>query len=143
MRYFLLWLVLPFMVALSFYGNLRRWEKNARILATIFSPLFHLHRYRQVASIFTFISDYFVELLFLKCLRSIETRKLRENCGTQTAKLNLARHKKRCSVGTLFCTKCPNFSTKSRNDLIYRIAKKCSAPKPDITFKCKHCFQDF
>ena len=35
------------------------------------------------------------------------------------------------------------FSTKSQNDLNYHIAKKHSAPKPDITFKCKLCFQEF
>ena len=66
-----------------------------------------------------------------------------ENCGTQTTKLNLARHKKSCSVGTLFCTQCPNSSTKSQNDLNYHIAKKHSAPKLDVTFKCKLCFQEF
>ena len=65
------------------------------------------------------------------------------DCGTQTTKLNLARHKKRCSVGTLYCTQCPNFSTKSQNDLNYHIAKKHSAPKPDVTFKCKLCFPEF
>ena len=32
--------------------------------------------YRQVASIFTFISDNFVKLLFLNCLHSIEKKKL-------------------------------------------------------------------
>ena len=51
-------------------------EYNIKILATNSSPLFHLHCYRRVASIFTFISDYFVKLFLLKCLRSIETRKL-------------------------------------------------------------------
>ena len=66
-----------------------------------------------------------------------------ENCGTQTTKPNLARHKKSCSAGTLYCTQCPNFSTKSRNYLHYHIAKKHSAPKPDVTFKCKLCFQEF
>ena len=66
-----------------------------------------------------------------------------ENCGTQTTKLNLARHKKRCTVGTLYCTHCPNFSRKSQNDLNYHIAKKHSAPKPEVTFKCKLCFQEF
>ena len=66
-----------------------------------------------------------------------------ENCGTQITKLNLARHKKSCSAGTLYCTQCPNFSRKSQIDLIYHIAKKHSAPKPDITFKCKLCFQEF
>ena len=66
-----------------------------------------------------------------------------ENCGTQTAKLNLARHKKSCSAGTLFCTQYPNFSTKSRNDLNYHIAKKHSAPKHDISFKCTLCYAEF
>ena len=64
-----------------------------------------------------------------------------ENCGTQTTKLNLARHKKRCSSGTLYFTQCPNFSTKSQNDLNYHIAKKHSPPKPDITFECKLCYR--
>ena len=66
-----------------------------------------------------------------------------ENCGFQTTKLNLARHKKSCSAGTLYCTHCPKFSTKSQNDLIYQIAKKHSAPKSDVTFKCKLCYQEF
>ena len=63
--------------------------------------------------------------------------------GTQTTKLNLARHKKSCSVGTLYCTQCPKFSKLSRNDLNYHIAKKHSAPKLDVTFKCKLCYQKF
>ena len=66
-----------------------------------------------------------------------------ENCGTQITKLNLARHKKSCSVGTLHCNQSPNSSTKSQNDLIYHIAKKHSAPKSDITFKCKLFYQEF
>ena len=66
-----------------------------------------------------------------------------ENCDAQTTKLNLARHKRSCSAGTLFCNQCPNFSTKSQNDQKYHNAKKHSAPKPDITFKCKLCYQEF
>ena len=66
-----------------------------------------------------------------------------ENCGIQITKPNIARHKKRCSVGTLYCTHCPNFSTKSQNDLKYHIAKKHSAPKPEVTFRCKLCLQEF
>ena len=66
-----------------------------------------------------------------------------EICGTQTTKLNLARHKKSCSAGTLRCSQCPNFSTKLQNDLNYHIAKKHSVPKPDITFKCKLCYAEF
>ena len=65
-----------------------------------------------------------------------------ENCGTQTTRNNIVRHK-RYSVGTLYCTQCPNFSTKSPNDLNYHIAKKHSAPKLDVTFKCKLCYQEF
>ena len=59
-----------------------------------------------------------------------------ENCGTQTTKLIVARHMKRCSAGTLYCTQCHNSSSKSQNDLNYHIAKKHSAPKLDVTFKC-------
>ena len=66
-----------------------------------------------------------------------------ENCGTQTTKLNVARHKKRGSVGTLYCTHCPKFSTKSQNNLNYHNAKKHSAPKPEVTFECKLCYQEF
>ena len=66
-----------------------------------------------------------------------------ENCGTQTTRNNFVRHKKRRSVGTLYCTQCPTFSTKSQNDLNYHIAKKHSARKPDITFKSKLCYQEF
>ena len=66
-----------------------------------------------------------------------------ENCGTQTTRNNIVRHKKRCSVGTLYCAQCPNFSEKSQNDLNYHIVKKHSAQKPDITFRCKLCYQEF
>ena len=58
---------------MAFSVNGKRFSK---ILTAHCSPLFHLHCYRQVASIFTFISDYFVKLLLFNCLRSIETRKL-------------------------------------------------------------------
>ena len=51
-------------------------ENNIKILATKFSPLFLLHCFSQVVSIFTFISDLFVRLLILECLRSMETKKL-------------------------------------------------------------------
>ena len=66
-----------------------------------------------------------------------------ENFGTQITKFNLARHKKSCSAGTLDCTRCPNFFTKSHKDLHYHIAKKHCAPKPDVIFKCKFCYQEF
>ena len=66
-----------------------------------------------------------------------------ENCANQTTRNNVVRHKYSCSAGTLYCPQCPNFFTKSQNDLNYHIAKKHSAPEPDVTFKCKLCFQEF
>ena len=69
MRYFLLRLVLPFMVALSSYGIFRKRKYNIKLVATNVSPIFHLHCYRQFACIFTFNSDYFVKLQTLNCLR--------------------------------------------------------------------------
>ena len=66
-----------------------------------------------------------------------------QNCGTQTTKYNLASHKKICSAGTLYCSQCPNFHTKSQNDLNYHIAKKHSPLKFDVTFRCKLCYQEF
>ena len=66
-----------------------------------------------------------------------------ENCGTSVTKINLSQHKSRCSGGTLYCSKCPNFSTKSREDLNYHFAKQHSAAGPSITYECKLCHPKF
>ena len=66
-----------------------------------------------------------------------------ENCGVQITKYHLARHKKRCSAGTLYCSKCPNFSTLSQDDLNYHIAKQQSAAGPSKTYKCNLCHAEF
>ena len=66
-----------------------------------------------------------------------------ENCGTQTTRNNIVRHKRSCFAGALYCTHCPNFSTKSQSDLNYHIAQKHNAPKPEFTFKCNFCYQEF
>ena len=66
-----------------------------------------------------------------------------EKCGTQTTKLSLARHKKRCSADILYCSQRPSFSSRSQKDMNYHIAKKHSVPKLDVTFKCKLCYQEF
>ena len=47
------------------------------------------------------------------------------------------------SAGTLYSTECPNFSKKSQNVLNYPFAKRDSAPKIDVIFKCKLCDQEF
>ena len=66
-----------------------------------------------------------------------------ENCGVQITKPNLARHKKRCSAGTLYCTQCPIFSTLSQDDLNYHIAKQHCAAGPSKAYKCNLCYADF
>ena len=63
-----------------------------------------------------------------------------ENCGIQTTKLNLFHHKKCCSVRTLLCTQCLNFSTKFQTDLNYHIPKKPSETKHGVISKNKGCY---
>ena len=53
-----------------------------------------------------------------------------EHCRIQVTNNNIVRHKKRCSAGTLSCTQCPNFFTKSGDDLNYHVAKQHSAAGP-------------
>ena len=65
------------------------------------------------------------------------------NCGTSVTKKHLSRHKSRFSGGTLYFANCPNFSTKSRDDLNYHIAKKPATPPLRTTHKCKICFKEF
>ena len=65
------------------------------------------------------------------------------DCGTSVTKNNLSRHKSRCSGGALYCPKCPNFSTKSRDDLNYHIAKQHSVAGPSIAYKRKLCHAEF
>ena len=65
------------------------------------------------------------------------------NCGTSVTKINLSRHKKRCSAGTLYCSQCPNFSTLSQDDLNYHFAKQHSVEGPSKTYKCKMCHAEF
>ena len=100
-----------------------------------------MHRYNQVASISRIISDYSVYYKYPSLNRNEKVTC--ENCGIQITKPNLARHKKRCSGGTLYCTQCPNFSTLSQDDLNYFIAKQHSAAGPSKTYKCELCHAEF
>ena len=118
LRFIVLWLVLLFMVGFSFYGILRKrgiyYEntcyKTSTIIsfALLLSSRFNLHVFFRLVC-----QTPNIEMLSLNQNEQVTC----ENCGTQTTKLNLARHKKSCSVGSLYCTHCPNFSTKSQNDL--------------------------
>ena len=46
-------------------------------------------------------------------------------------------------MGTLFCPNCPNFSTKSKDELNYHLAKKHAPPNVDALNKCKDCGEEF
>ena len=113
MQYFLLWLVLPL-----WYKNCKKtcYKFFAIIsIALLPSSRFNLHVYLRL----------FCQTTIIEMPSLIRKEKVTcENCGNQITRNNIVRHKKRCSVGTLYCTQCPNFSTKSQNDLKYHIAKK-------------------
>ena len=143
-RFILLWLVLPFMVALSFYGVFGKWEKsieNTRynfftIISIALPPSsrFNIHFYFRL----------FCQTTIIEMPSLIRNEKITfEKCGTQTTRNNIVRHRKRCSVGSLHCTQCSNFSTKSQKDLNYHIAKKHSAAKLGVTSRCKLRYQEF
>ena len=144
MRFFFLKYTLPFIVALSFYGIFRIWEKICKILATNFSPLFHLRCYREVGLIFTFTSDYTVKLLKLKRLRSSEKKQLHVKIVVPKLQ-NLIFRVTRRDVLLVHCivANVPISPQNHKIDLIYQIAKKHSTQKLDVTFKCKLCYQTF
>ena len=142
MRCSFLWLTLLFMVAFSFYGILRTVEslfKNtchkffAKIsFALLPSCRFNLHTYFGI-----FCQTTIIEMPLLIRKQKITC----EKCGTQTTRYSIVRHNKSCSAGTLHGTHCSNFSTKAQYDLKCHFAKKQSAPKLDVTLKCKLCYQ--
>ena len=89
-------------------------KNSSKLFPTSSSSLFHLHCYSQTNSI-SYV--HFKSLCFLRNFTQIASfnryeKVTCENCGTQTTKVNLARHKKKCSAGTLHCSQCPNLSTK-------------------------------
>ena len=101
-----------------------------------------MHCYNQVAKIVKLIFRFFCLLQKIPALdRNVKYSC--ENCGTLVTKKNLSRHKKSCSAGTLYCPKCPNFFTKSRDDLNYHIVKQQSAAGPSKTYKCTLCHAEF
>ena len=80
--------------------------------------IFRSHRYNQNAVVFTNVSENFVKQFLLKMLSLKHNKKhICENCGTETTRINLARHTKGCSVGTLYCSQCPIFSKRSQAGL--------------------------
>ena len=101
-----------------------------------------MHCYNQVAKNATFISDYSV--YYQHAFPYIRKEKVScEHCGNQVTRINLSRHKNRCSAGTSDCSQCPNFSTLFQDDLNYHVAKIYSVARPSIIYKCKLCHAEF
>ena len=132
------------MVAHSFYGFFSIWEK---ICKNIWSKFFAIISFALLPSKWFNVHvfcRFFCQTTLIEMPSLFQKEKVTcDNCGTQTTINNIVRHKKSCSSGTLYCIHCPNFSTKIHSDLDYHIAKKHSAPKLDVTFRCKLCYQEF
>ena len=144
MRYFLLWLVWPFMVTLFFNGIFCVWEQICKNTCFKFFAILSFELPPSSRFNLQIYFRPFCQITIIEMPSLIRKEKVTcENCGNQTTRNNIVRHNKSCSAGTFYCTHSPNFSTKSQKDLSYHIAKKHSAPKPVITFKCKLCYQEF
>ena len=67
-----------------------------------------------------------------------------ENCGTETTKWNIARHKKRCSVGTILLQATSDFSKTSQTDLNYlEKQKKQPSVRANNTYNVKFVWRKF
>ena len=138
LRFILLWLVFPFM-EFSVYK-----KKYTRLLATDFSPFFHLHCYRQVASVFTFMLDYSVRLLIFKRFRSIETKKLHVRIVVPKLQCLILLVTRR-DVQLEHCI-IPNVTISPKNLKLVSftiLLWNTASQKLDVTFKCKLCYQQF
>ena len=132
------------MPALSFYGIFPIWKKLFKntchkILAFISFALLQSSRFNLHVYFWLFCQTPTFEMPSLNQNGKVTC----DDFGTQTKKPILARHKKRRSAGTLYCTQCRNFSYISQADLNFHTAKKHSAPKPDSAIKCKFCYEAF
>ena len=112
-----------------------------KYLLQTFRPNFLCIATIKLLKLLRYFSDYSVYQKLLALDRNVKVTC--EKCGTLVTKKNLSRHKSRCSGGALCCSKCPNFSTNSRDDLNYQIAKQHSAAGPSKSCKCKLCHAEF
>ena len=98
MRYFLLGLVLPFMVAHSFYWIFRKRKEKINytsykffaifLFALLQSSCFNLHVYFRL----------FYQTTIIEMPSLIRKKITRENCGTQNTRNSIVRHKKSFSA---------------------------------------------
>ena len=95
-----------------FFWTVHIWYKVLSYTCYIFSPSLPFHCFSQVATSCTFTSETSLILLLPKSFLSKATKTISlENCGTQTRRNFCWRHTRRCSIGTLHFTPCPNFPT--------------------------------
>ena len=134
-----LWLLFPFM-DFSVNGK-KQFQKNSYKFSVKISIALLQSRYFSFSRSFQIIL-FLTTFAQIPSLNQYEKAKS-ENCGAQTTKLNLARHRKRCSVGSLYCTQCPNFSTTSQVDSNYHVVKIHATPRVKSIHKCKICFREF
>ena len=132
------------------YGWAITKTKFSTIFISLFISLFcSLVACSQILTIFCYNSIYLLSdsdlLHYLLEMPALDrnAKVACDNCATLVSKQNLAKHKKKCSVGTLYCSKCSNFSTKSQKVLNYHIAKKHGTSKPKTTHTCKVCKEEF
>ena len=142
--YLFIWWASPFLAVLSFYGKLCRWET---LISNTCQNFFAIFSYSLLESSWFNLWVYFrifcQTFILEKPSLNQNDKVLCENCGTPFTRINLASHRKRCSAGLLYCSKCPNFSTKSQSDLNYHVAKKHSISKHAVTFECEQFYQEF
>ena len=147
LRYFFSSLVLLFMVARSCYGVLRIWKNLYKdtcyqLVTTVsfaFRPSsrFNLHVYFRL-----FCQTPIIQMSSLNRNEKLTC----ENCGTRRTKLNLVRHKKRCSFGQCIVPNNP-ILPQNRKMIWITILLRSAAPQnlmspSSVNFVMKS-FQDF
>ena len=130
------------MVGLSFFGKcffLGYFQIWHYVVSSTCYTLFALNSFELLPSnCFKCYVGLEIFCFFLKCFCSTATKMLIARILIpKLQRIFLLFTGRDVQLGRCFFTRCPNFSTKSQNDLIYHNAKKPSAPTLDVTFKCK------
>ena len=132
------------MVALSFYESFHLWKKNFENTCHKFFANF------SFALLESRRSNLHVYFRLFCQTRTTEKRSLNrkdedtcDNCGFQTTKLKIALSHEEMLSWNLVLYPISQLSTNSHDDLTYHIAIKHSAPKPEVTIKCKLSYDEF
>ena len=136
--YFLLWLALLFMVVLSFMDF--SWTTCEGFFTIVSFALLQSSCFVFYVHFRSFCATLFTQVPSLNRYEEVTC----DNCGTQTTKLNLARHKKGCSAGIICCTHCPIFPQNPKKIEVMTLLRTTVPQnlmlKLDVTFQRKVCF---